>query len=145
MASISKDPNGRRRIQFIGRDKKRYTIRLGKISNEAAMAIKLRVERLVQASIYRHLIDNETAKWVQDLEPALADKLSAVGLIPKKEVAELAAFIKAFIAGREKSVKPGTLITYHNGERNLVEYFGAKKPLREITEGDAEDWVRWLA
>ena len=28
--------------------------------------------------------------------------------------------------------------------RRLVEYFGKDKPLGEITEGDADDWIIWL-
>jgi hypothetical protein len=31
MASITKHPNGRREVQFIGPDQKRRTVRLGKV------------------------------------------------------------------------------------------------------------------
>ena len=37
---ISKDPNGRRTIQFVGSDGKRRSIRLGKVSQRQAEAVK---------------------------------------------------------------------------------------------------------
>ena len=37
-------------------------------------------------------------------------------------------------------VKASTQITWGNVLRNLTEYFGADKPLRDITSGDAEEW-----
>jgi len=36
MASITKQPNGRRTIQFVGPDRKRRSIRLGKVSQRYA-------------------------------------------------------------------------------------------------------------
>lgn len=51
MASITKESNGRRLIQFMGADKRRRTIRLGKISQQNAEAVKLRIEYLVAATI----------------------------------------------------------------------------------------------
>jgi len=50
MASISKEPNGRRTIQFVGADGKRRSIRLGKVSKHTAQGIKVKVEALVEAS-----------------------------------------------------------------------------------------------
>ena len=46
MASISNDPNGRRRILFLDCNKKRQTIRLGKCSKRFAESVKVRVEEL---------------------------------------------------------------------------------------------------
>lgn len=43
MASISNDPNGRRRILFINPTKDRKTIRLGKVSLRQAEAVKVKV------------------------------------------------------------------------------------------------------
>jgi len=37
-------------------------------------------------------------------------------------------------------VKPTTATVYGHTRRNLVEYFGADKPLHDITSGDADEW-----
>ncbi|WP_420844084.1 tyrosine-type recombinase/integrase [Lacipirellula parvula] len=42
-------------------------------------------------------------------------------------------------------VKGGTKNVYRHTQEGLIEYFGASKPLSEISEGDADDWRRWLA
>ncbi|MDZ4781928.1 MAG: hypothetical protein SGJ19_16885 [Planctomycetia bacterium] len=47
MASITHDKKtGRRRIQFVGADGKRKSLRLGKVNQRDAEAIKTRVEQL---------------------------------------------------------------------------------------------------
>ena len=56
MASISREKNGRRTIQFVAGDKKRKSIRLGKVSQRVAEAVKIRVEHLNAATIHGHAI-----------------------------------------------------------------------------------------
>jgi len=46
MASISREPNGHRTIQFVAVDGKRKSIRLGKVSQHAAESVKAKVEVL---------------------------------------------------------------------------------------------------
>ncbi len=142
MASISKDPGGRRRILFFGADGKRHPIRLGKVSQEAALSVKIRVERLVAASITGHAVDAETARWVASLDKVLAEKLVVAGLIPKPAEAQqatLGAFLDSYIAKRS-DVKPSTATVYGHTKRCLLKFFGADKPLAEITPGDADEW-----
>jgi hypothetical protein len=62
MASISKQSNGRRTVQFVAPNGKRKSIRLGKVSQNDALTIKLKVEKLVAASITGHGLDSETAR-----------------------------------------------------------------------------------
>lgn len=69
MASISDDPNGRRRILFIGADGQRKAIRLGKVSRRDAESFKLKVEDLVSASITGHAPKDDTSRWVRTLTP----------------------------------------------------------------------------
>ena len=45
MASLVKDPGGRRRILFGGKDGKRRAVRLGKMSQEAGLSVKVKIER----------------------------------------------------------------------------------------------------
>jgi hypothetical protein len=55
----------------------------------------------------------------------------------------LAAFLDTYVAKRS-DVKGGTAVVYGHTRRCLVDYFGADKPLSEITPADADDWRRWL-
>ncbi len=68
MASISNDPNGRRRILFVGADAKRKPIRLGKVSQRHAESVKVKVEDLVSASITGHAPADETTRWLGKLD-----------------------------------------------------------------------------
>ena len=76
MASLSRDPNGCRRILFYAADGRRRTIRLGKLAKRHAEEIKVRVESLNAAAIAGMPIDGETATWIAKLEPKLRDKLA---------------------------------------------------------------------
>ncbi len=92
-------------------------------------------------------IDADVAEWLGKIDAKLYDKLEAVGLVPKRAQAEqatLAAFVDGFIADRS-DVKGATATVYGHTRRCLVSYFGAKKPLAEITPGDADAWRRYLA
>jgi hypothetical protein len=146
MASVIKDPGGRRRIQFVGRDNKRKTIRLGKITHEAALGVKVHVERLVQASVTAQPLDKKTAGWVAELDSVLHTKLAIVGLVQVREEvgqATLKLFLDAYVAKRS-DVKDSTATVYGHTHRCLVNFFGAEKPLREINLADADDWRIYL-
>jgi integrase len=142
MASIAREPNGRRRIQFMAADGSRKTIRLGKVSQRAAEAVKVHVERLVTVSITGAPIEDETARWVANLDAELSEKLARVGLIRATSHATLGAFLEGELA--KATVKGATTIFYGHTIRNLVQFFGVDKPLRTITPGDADDFRRFL-
>ncbi len=148
MASITRHPNGRREIQFVAPDGKRRTIRLGKMPQKQAEAVKLRVEHLVSAKFSGHALDAETARWVSQLEIGLAERLARVGLIPKPEFAQdleksLEEYLKYYFALRT-DVKDATLTVWGQTRRLLLEFFGKEKPVTEITAGDAEEWRLFL-
>lgn len=143
MASIARDPGGRRRILFVNPDKRRKAIRLGKIPQRAAEAIKTKVEALLASKVSGCPWDNETARWVADLPDELADKLAAVGLVPVRERATLGAWLDQYILKRT-DVKPGTVLAYRQARESLVECFGADKPLRFITPGNADEFRLFL-
>jgi hypothetical protein len=105
VASITREANGRRLIQFIATDGKRKSIRLGKVSQRVAEEIRVKVEQLNASLIGRCPLDNETAQWVNGLGDALAHKLIAVGLIPERGKARLQEFIDGYI-GQRTDVKP---------------------------------------
>ncbi len=143
MASISKQPNGRRTIQFVGNDGKRRSIRLGKCSQRLAETVQVKVEHLAAAQATGGALDGETARWVAGIDDVLHARLAAVGLVHKRQRAadglNLADFIHQYIAARP-GLKPNTLKNYRQTERVLVDYFGPGRLLTEITPGDCDDW-----
>lgn len=142
MASISRDKNGNRRILFMAADGRRPTIRLGKMSQRDAETIKTRVEQLLVSKILKRPMDADLAEWVAKLDPWLAKKLAAKGLIDtpeSKAAATLEPFINSYI-DRRADVSPHTRRIWRQTLRLLVSHFGASKPLAEITRGDAADW-----
>jgi integrase len=61
----------------------------------------------------------------------------------KSKAVTLAAFIDGYISKRS-DVKGETAKVYKRCRKHLVSYFGADRPIDEITIGDAKDWRRWL-
>ena len=55
----------------------------------------------------------------------------------------LAAFIDAYIADRTDA-KPRTIINLKAARKELVGFFGADRALRDISDGDADDFSRYL-
>ena len=143
MASITRQPNGRRMIQFKGPDGKRRSIRLGKVSQRTAQAVKVHVERLAEGAMTGHAIPDDTARWLFQLGDVMHDKLSAVALVPKRERATVGAFAESYIQSRT-DVKESTRLIYGQVKKNLVDFFGADKSLREVTPGDADGFRLWL-
>jgi len=144
MASISTDARGNRRILFVDIDGRRKPIRVGKMSMKATEAIKVRVEHLIAAKGSGCSWDLETSRWVGGIGDELASKLSAVGLIPRRERADLGTFLASYIQDRKADVKPSTLCNLRQAERLLLEYFTAAKRLQDISLGDADEFRRWV-
>lgn len=137
MASITTEANGRRTIQFVAKDGKRKSIRLGKCSQQVAEAVKVRVEHLNAATIHGHAVDADMARWLLSIDGILTDKLAAVGLITEREAATLGPFLTAYLDSRT-DVKDGTRTNYEQVQRDLLTFFGEAKPLAEISAGDAD-------
>lgn len=153
MATLSTDSKtGLREIRYIDGDK-RPAVRLGKMPKKTAEGILSKVEDLVFARQSQTSPSQQTAEWVRDLDGKLRERLEFLGLIQSRVTSDekergngmtLAAFVDDYIARRKGTSKPATLIVYGHTRRNLVSYFGADKPLSEITAGDAENWRLWL-
>ena len=137
MASITRQPDGRRMIQFTDANGKRRTLRLGKCSMKNAAAVKLRVEQLVAAQITGHPPDRDTMQWVSRLDSILAERLSRSGLIEPPESVHLDTFITGYIASRH-DVKPNTKKIWRQTLRHLVSFFDDNTSLRDVTKGDAK-------
>ena len=143
MASITRFKDGKRIIQFISPDGRRKTVRLGRVSLRVAEFLKSRVESLVSASISGCSLDAETGRWLATLDTLMLRKLSAVGLIPKSEVMMLGSFLERYISSRTDA-KAGTHKFFGHTRRNLIEFFGEDRPLRDISHGDADEWRLYL-
>ena len=149
MASISTDSNGLRRILFVGEDGKRKAVRLGRVPVKTARTVKSHIENLVAAAFGGHAPDPETSAWVGRLDSVLRAKLATVGLVlPREAKAETEAvalgdFLEQYIDGRS-DVKPSTRCNLEQVKRNLVEFFGADRPLNKITLGDADEFRVFL-
>jgi integrase len=139
VASITSDPSGRRRIQFVDANGKRKSIRLGKLPMRDAERVKTFVEHLVNSQTTKQPIDGETARWLAKIGDVLAAKLADVGLIRPRASAPLADFINGYIKGRT-DLKPRTIIKFNATREYLVEFLGAERPLRDISPGDANNW-----
>ena len=137
MASIINRPAGHRWIQFVDGDGKRKTVRLGKISEKKAKTVCTRVQELLVTKMIGDSMERDLAGWLTSIDATLQNKLAAVGLCNARESALLQPFIKSYIDGRT-DVKSATKEVWRQGERWLVEFFGADKPMRDITPGDAD-------
>jgi len=139
MASISKQSGGRKTIQFIARDGRRKSIRLGVMSVKDAAGIRQLVEALRASQESGQPMADKDARRVAELSDAMAKKLSNAGLIQAPASAQLGPFLDEYKAGRV-DVKPRTLATYRAARANLVGFFGESKLLRDVTPGSADEF-----
>lgn len=145
MASISRDKNGRKRIQWTDEQGKRHTIRLGKINMKAADAFLARLERLIASHITNTSVDVQTAQWLRELPDSIHSKLAKQGLVEAREPTEqhtLDSLLNAYF--ETATVKQSTLTRYFQTRRLLIERFGAERPLENISHRDADEWKSWL-
>lgn len=144
MATIGKDKSGLKRILFVAPDGKRKTIRLGKCTIKQAETFKLKLEALI-AGQYSG-IDAETARWIAALPDNIHSKLAAVGLVEERTPTvnqTLGTFLEDYLKSRV-DLKPNSHIVYNHTKRVLIDYFGANKSLKDITENDALLWRAYL-
>ena len=97
-------------------------------------------------------MDDSVAKWLAKLDDQTYGKLVKAGLCEERtgdlsdgsdKPITLGAFLDDYVAGRT-DVKESTRTFYRHTVRNLIEFFGSTKPLTEVTEGDADDFLRYL-
>ncbi len=145
MASISSDPNGRKRVLFIDGSGSRKAVRLGKLPIKTAASILTKIEALNAANVSNTPVDNETAAWLAKIGDDLHGKLAAVGLTTPRQTARLGEFLDVFIDNRRLSAAPNTITNLEQAKRRLIEHFGADRDMRSITPADADGWAAALA
>ena len=142
MASISRDPNGRRRILFVAADGNRKAIRLDKVPIKTAESILTKIEALNAACISNTPVDRETAAWLTKIGDDLHAKLAAVGLIEPRSTsaATLAEYVESYRQHRA-DVSQGTSTNYGIVANRLLAFFPGATSLRNISEGEADRWL----
>ncbi len=138
MASLSRDPNGNFTVQVVGADRRRRSVRLGKVAKKTATEVRLKVEHLNALAVAKVPMDTETALWVARIGDALADKLAACGLIPARRSQTVGAFFDEYLARRRSSSKPATVVTIRRVTDDLAAFVGAAADLRAVTPAAAE-------
>ncbi len=142
MASIIREANGRRRIEFVIPGRTRQRIRLGKVNQRTAEGIKAKIESLVSAAASGCGWDNDTAEWVGRIGDDLSGKLANAGLVPHRErvvCPTLKKFSESVRDGKA-NLKPNTIRNYNQTIRRLVDHFGEDRQLDSISCGDADEW-----
>lgn len=148
MASLSRNRNGSYRVAFTLDVNDRRAIRIGKMKESEADAIRGHVELLVIAKQNGHPLDKATAGWLTRIGERLTRKLVRAGLIEDRAKANdanpaLAAFLDNYIAGREDA-KPRTIINLKQARERLLAFFAPDRSLVSITAADADKWVVFL-
>ena len=144
MASLTQDGNSRVILFVCPTTGQRKTLRLGKRPKKQAESLLHKVEALIACQQANLPMDADLAQWVGNLPRALAERLAKVGLIYHRAYRQrLGEFLEAYLDGR-KDLKDNTRRNLTQAKRNLIEYFGRDKCLRDITAADAEAWQRWL-
>ncbi len=143
MASLSKDNRLTWTCALTGKQKK---ITLGTVPKKTAEVWKRRVEELIDAVRHGEEPPRDTREWLRGLTPALREKLATVGLLGPGggKPTALEAFVLAFIADKEGTVKPATKSKYEQVKTRTTAFFGNDRDIRTITVGDAMAFSAWL-
>lgn len=142
MASVGNDPNGTKRILFVGNDGKRRTVRLGDVTVKTAETIRGYVEDLASASANGQAMKRSTALWLADISDKLHKRLAKVGLVEArapKVATKLGLFVDTYIAGRIDA-KPLTIAHLKRAAKELTGFLSADKVMAKVTAGDADGY-----
>jgi len=140
MASVQRDrATGSVVVQFVGIDKRRRKMRIKHMDAKSAAVLGVRIEQLITAAKFGSSLETDVTAWVAKLSDDVAAKLTDFGLLKKREAATLGAFIEAYTTSRT-DLKPRTHKMLKQGADDLLAFFGAEQPLREITRGDADEF-----
>ena len=118
MASVVRDPNGFKRVQWSNGHGDRRTLRLGNVSVRQAEQLKVRIEQLLAARS-TGVLDAEASRWVESLDDAMHRKLSHLGVVKPRDrhVMTLGQLLEHYFA--TLAVKPGTRRAYQQTRDDL--------------------------
>ncbi len=145
MASLFSYNGGLKRIEFShAPNGPRQIIRLGRMNAKQAGTIKAMVEAIVGDKLANRPHDAEVSKWLGQLDEKMLGRLRAVGLADGVGLAQttLGAFLDRYTT--MLTIKPASRVFYGHTRRNLEDYFGKTRLLRDVTAADADAWRAWL-
>ena len=144
MASGNRNSKRLRRIFFTTSDGRRKSVRLGSMTDRQFVKIEPKIKDLATAAKLGITPSEESSRWLATVDGELRNRLAKVGLADVRDSTLLAEFIESFIQRRINVVKESTILVDRLAQRSLVSFFGEKKTLLTITEGDAEDFRNFL-
>ncbi len=145
MASLSTDPDGTRRILWVGADGKRKTITLGEMEEDEAITFNMHVGYLidVQRLVGKGINGSPspaTQSWLASLGDIMHGRIAKAGLVKprRSNMGTLQELVDAYF--ESLNVKPITSLGYKPTSKSLLKYFGASTPLSDIDPLKADQW-----
>ena len=152
MASVVKlgnEKNPQRRIDFIGPDRNRKHIRLGRLGHDDAREVCRNVERLVEARTFGQTPAQALLAWLAELPDWLHERIARTGIIeprePVPDAPTLGAFLEKHTAQRKTQLKPSSIERLGHTVAKLKTYFGEQTLVDQITPDGAKDWRAAIA
>lgn len=145
MATIVTYDGGLKRIEFsLTPCGPRKILRLGSANAATAKCWKARVEAIIGDKLASRPHDAELSKWLGDRDESMLARMRAVGLADGVGLSHttLGEFLERCFA--TMGGKEGTKTFYGHTRRNLEDFFGAGRLLRDITTADADAFRSWL-
>lgn len=143
MASVVSRPKGHKWIQFTFESKRR-TLRLGKCSKKSALHFKTKIESILECRNLSHPLNGSLCEWLKGITDETHSKIAATGIIEPRVETTLAKFLETYLAGRT-DIKAITVGKYKVVVNKLVSHFGAGRRIDAISEGDAEDFAKFVS
>lgn len=123
---------------------KRHSVRFGRCSAKQIQTARLHIERLLAQHATGHPADAKTLAWVAALPDDIYKRLAASGIVPRRGVYELGAWVDRCITAKEATDADSTTTRRKQAKRFLLEHFDANRDLRTITPGDADGFEQFL-
>ena len=111
--------------------------------------MNMHVEHLVDAHKDDRPPELATSRWLSTIDDSLRNRLANFSLCESVDTRSIRtltvnAWIDEYIHER-KDVKPATIESYEKGRHCLIDFFGKKKLLKDVTRADAKKWRIWIA
>jgi integrase len=172
MASVTRS-GGRWIIRFYAAGGCRRTVRVGSLGvRESQDSLRLKISHLESAARRGAEPAADVLDWLERLDGATLKRFARAGLLVGQvamaaetlqgddagerrvggskvdgagavRAMTLARFLEEYVTSRS-DLKPLTIRHLNDVRRRLIEYFGPKKLLRDVTPGDADAWRAWL-
>lgn len=148
MATMTTDPkSGCRVLQFVHpMDKKRKTLRPGRMNNRDAETFRRRIESLVSNKLAGTAPDGETSKWLATLDARIHTQLAGWDIVaPRLDIVcpMLMDFVDDYLMSRT-DVKPRTKLNHNQARGFLAAYFTEPKRLLDVTTLDGKQFRAWM-